>query len=80
MYLKIALRVRSAMFSVIKSNSLHLEIFRFLIQGRRQRGGGGEGQTKGGRGAGGGARPTPFPGGKNFFSCIIGKLKIFTCE
>ena len=35
-YLKIVLRVRSAMFSVIKSNPLHLEIFRFLTQGHKQ--------------------------------------------
>ena len=55
------------MFSVIKSN-----------QGRRQRGGGGE--TKGGGGQEEAQDPTPFPGGKFFFSCIIGKLKIFTCE
>ena len=67
MCLKIALRVRSAMFSVIKSN-----------QGRRQRAGGGG--TKGGGGQGEAQYPTPFPGGKNFFSCIIGKLQIFTCE
>ena len=43
LYLKIALRVRFAMFSAIKSNSLHLKIFRFLTQGRRQRKGGGQG-------------------------------------
>ena len=66
MYLKIALRVRSAMFSVIKSN-----------QGRRQKGGG---ETKEGGGQGEAQYPTPFPGGKIFFSCIIGKLKIFTYE
>ena len=53
LYLKIALRVRSAMFSVIKSN-----------QGRRQRGGGGD---KGGRRAGGGARPHTISWRKIFF-------------
>ena len=64
LYLKIALRFRSAMFSVTKSNSIHLEIFRFLTEGRRQRG-----------------KKFPlFPGDKIFFSRIIGKLKMFTCE
>ena len=43
LYLKIALRVRSTMFSVIKSNSLHLKTFRFLTQSRRQKRGRGQG-------------------------------------
>ena len=64
MYLKIALRVRSAMFSVIKSGP--------QTKGR--------GETKGGGGQGEAQYPTPFPGGKIFFSCIIVKLKIFTYE
>ena len=64
LYLKIALRFRSAMFSVTKSNSIYLEIFRFLTEGHRQRG-----------------KKFPiFPGDKNFFPRIIGKLKMFTCE
>ena len=70
LYLKISLRIRSAMFSVIKSNSLHFKIFRFLNQGRRQRRGGGQGL---------GQTPLHFLE-EIFFSRIIGKLKMFTCQ